>query len=106
MVHIALRDQWRAKASKNSQEETTVIWLVIAAAVTVALVWRLVWREDARWRRFQQVHGDSEVFAQKMAARADRATLARVGSMVFSSSADHGDPRVADRNALAPASVA
>lgn len=80
-----------------------MIWLVTAAAVTVGLVWRLVWREEARWRRFQQVQGDSKVFAKQVAARADRATLALSGLMVFSSSADRGDPAAADRDALAPA---
>lgn len=102
-VRVALRDQWQAPASKNGQEETTVIWLVTAAAVTVGLVWRLVWREEATWRRFQQVHGDSKVFAKLVAARADRATLALSGLMVFSEPADRGDLEAADRDALAPA---
>lgn len=106
LVRLTSRDQRQANASKNSQEETTVIWLVMAAAVTVGLVWRLVWREEARWRRFQQVDGDPQVFAERIAARADRATLARLGSMVFSNSADQGDPEVADRDALAPAITA
>ena len=82
-----------------------MIWLVMPAAVTVGLMWRLVWREEARWCHFQQVHGVPQIFAQKVAARADRTTLALLGSMAFTP-ADNGAPGVADRDVLAPAITA
>ena len=90
MVKLAL-------GQATTKRGATVNWVAGAVALAVALsslafpLW-LVRREAARWRRFRQAHGEPEVVARRVAAKAQRANAPPLRLLLFRSSTTRWEP--------------
>ena len=65
---------------------------VVTGLLSLALLWWLVRREAARWRRFRQVQGEPEVVARRVAASVAPSQVPPVRLMVFRSSTKRWEP--------------